>query len=143
MLGVVVKMNWLSPRYLLRAQALLQAGRLPGLLAAVSQKRRRQVTRLEAVKNDLLLLQQLATAWVRGEYRAVSTKALLSVVAALLYFVSPVDALPDWLLGIGFVDDIAVLAMVLKNWANELDQFRDWLQQDAQRQALPLGVIGE
>ncbi len=48
------------------------------------------------------------------------------MVAGLLYFVSPLDAIPDWLLGVGFLDDIAVLGWVLKAVGDELNRFKDW-----------------
>jgi uncharacterized membrane protein YkvA (DUF1232 family) len=73
------------------------------------------------------VLLQLCGAWWRGEYRGISSQALLSVVAALLYFVSPIDAIPDALLGVGFIDDIAVLGWLLRTWNGELDEFRAWL----------------
>ncbi len=38
-------------------------------------------------------------------------KALL--MAALAYFVLPFDAIPDWLAGVGFTDDAAVIAAVI------------------------------
>ena len=40
-----------------------------------------------------------------------ATKAIL--LAALAYFVLPTDAFPDWLPGLGFTDDAAVLAAAL------------------------------
>ena len=39
--------------------------------------------------------------------------ARLTLIAALAYFVSPFDAVPDFLFGIGFVDDAAVLGAAL------------------------------
>ncbi|MNO83393.1 hypothetical protein D3C76_746980 [compost metagenome] len=72
------------------------------------------------------MLLSLSNAWLRGEYRQINPKAFLAVVGALLYFVTPLDALPDWLVGMGFVDDLAVLAWVLKTWSGELDAFRAW-----------------
>jgi uncharacterized membrane protein YkvA (DUF1232 family) len=113
-------------RYLLLAQRFLGAGRLPGLLLSVARKREKAGASLAALRDDLELLQGLCLAWWRGEYRAVSRQALLAVVAALLYFVTPMDALPDWLPAIGFVDDLAVLAWVLRTWRDELAAFQAW-----------------
>jgi uncharacterized membrane protein YkvA (DUF1232 family) len=50
----------------------------------------------------------------------------MAVVAALVYFVTPLDAMPDWLFGIGLVDDLAVLAWVLRTWQAELAAFQQW-----------------
>jgi uncharacterized membrane protein YkvA (DUF1232 family) len=43
-----------------------------------------------------------------------------------MYFLSPLDAIPDWIPGIGMLDDIAVLAWVMKSLEAELDAFRAW-----------------
>ncbi|WP_137885227.1 YkvA family protein [Pseudomonas sp. 2FE] len=117
---------WNFTRYLPLAQRFLARGRLPALLFAVARKSATQGGRLGALKEDLRVLQALCMAWWRGEYRAISSQALLLVVAALLYFLSPVDAIPDGLLGVGFVDDIAVLAWLMRAWSGELEAFRAW-----------------
>ncbi|MBD9481983.1 DUF1232 domain-containing protein [Pseudomonas sp. PDM14] len=125
-------------RYLRPAQLLLARGRLPGLLLAVSRKGSGGGLQLGRLKGALQLLQGLCLAWWRGEYRAVSKQALLSVVAGLLYFLSPLDAVPDWLLGVGFLDDLAVLAWVVRTWRGELDAYQAWR---AQRTPGELAVI--
>lgn len=117
-------------RYLFLAQRFLKVGRLPALLLSVARKREKLGAGFTELTAELKLLQQLCMAWWRGEYRALSTQALLAVVAALLYFVTPLDAIPDWLLGVGFVDDLAVLAWVLRTWREELAAFQTW--RDAQ-----------
>jgi uncharacterized membrane protein YkvA (DUF1232 family) len=109
------------------AERLLSRGRLPALLFAVARKG----PRLGQLREDVKLLQSLCLAWWRGEYRAISPKALVTIVAGLLYFVSPIDAIPDWLLGVGFLDDIAVLGWVLKTVADELARFRAWRDSQA------------
>lgn len=113
-------------RYLPLAQRFLVRGRLPVLLLAVARKGGKQGHRLVDVKDDLRLLQGLCLAWWRGEYRAISSQALLAVVAGLLYLVTPLDTVPDWLLGVGLIDDLAVLAWVLRTWSGELEAFRQW-----------------
>ena len=40
-------------------------------------------------------------------------RARLTLIAALAYFVSPFDMVPDFLLGLGFLDDASVLAAAL------------------------------
>ncbi|WP_336331804.1 YkvA family protein [Pseudomonas putida] len=118
---------WNFARFLPLAERLLSRGRLPALLFAVARKG----PRIGQLREDLKLLQALCLAWWRGEYRAISPKALVTIVAGLLYFVSPIDAIPDWLLGVGFLDDIAVLGWVLKTVADELARFKAWRDSQA------------
>ncbi|HSC85377.1 MAG TPA: DUF1232 domain-containing protein [Pseudomonas sp.] len=113
-------------RYLGLAQRLLARGRLPTLLLAVARKMRRQSGQVGRLRDDLDLLRGLGLDYWRGEYRALSAQALLSVVAGLVYFLMPLDAMPDWLLGVGLLDDLAVLAWVMRTWEGELQTYRQW-----------------
>ncbi|MBU0806365.1 MAG: DUF1232 domain-containing protein [Gammaproteobacteria bacterium] len=113
-------------RYLFLARRFLKFGRLPALLLSVARKRDKLGNGFAELANQLKLLQALCLAWWRGEYRAIDSRALLAVVAALLYFVTPLDAIPDWLFGIGLVDDLAVLAWVMRTWQAELAAFEQW-----------------
>lgn len=114
------------PRYLSLAKRFLKAGRLPALLFSVARKRERLGQRFADVAVQLKLLQALCLAWWRGDYRAISSQALLAVVGALVYFMTPLDGLPDWLLGIGLIDDLAILAWVVRTWRDELTAFEVW-----------------
>lgn len=78
--------------------------------------------------SDLPLLGRLLQAWRRGSYRGLSARTILSLAGALLYVVSPIDLLPDFLPGIGFIDDAVVLALLLQSLAQDLAAFRVWEQ---------------
>lgn len=121
-----MKAPWNFARFLPLAGRLLARGRLPTLLFAVASKGASQGNRLGKLKEDLRLLQALCLAYWRGEYRAISPKALISVVAGLMYFLSPVDAIPDFIPVFGMLDDIAVLAWLMKVLDDELNAFRAW-----------------
>ena len=124
-----MKAPWNFLRYLPIAKGFLKHGRLPVLLLAVTRKIARGGRGLASIKDDLSLLQQLCIAWWRGSYTAVKPKALLSIVAALVYLVTPLDAIADFIPGLGLLDDLAVLAWVLRTWGSELDAFRQWREQ--------------
>ena len=121
-----MKSPWNFARFLPLAGRLLARGRLPTLLFAVASKSASQGGRLGKLKDDLRLLQALCLAYWRGDYRAISGKSLIAVVAGLMYFVSPVDAIPDFIPVFGMLDDVAVLAWLMKTLDNELNAFRAW-----------------
>jgi uncharacterized membrane protein YkvA (DUF1232 family) len=73
-------------------------------------------------------LVRLLRAWKKGSYRGLSVRTLASVAAALLYVLSPVDLVPDFIPGIGLIDDMAVLALLLHVLAQDLAAFRAWEQ---------------
>ena len=74
----------------------------------------------------LLAMIRLARAHERSEYRDISTPKLLMVIAALIYFVSPFDVIPDWLPVLGHIDDAFVVTLALKSVRAELDTFMAW-----------------
>lgn len=55
-------------------------------------------------------------------------RTIVSLAAALLYIVSPIDLMPDFIPGIGLIDDAAVLALLLHSIAQDLAAFRVWEQ---------------
>jgi uncharacterized membrane protein YkvA (DUF1232 family) len=74
----------------------------------------------------LLAMIRLGRAHQRNEYREISRPKLLMVVAALIYFVSPFDVIPDWLPVLGHIDDAFVVTLALKSVRTELDAFMAW-----------------
>ena len=52
---------------------------------------------LEAIWDDLRLFFSLLRDWKNGCYRKISPKSLLLVIAALLYFLNPLDLMPDFI----------------------------------------------
>jgi uncharacterized membrane protein YkvA (DUF1232 family) len=73
-------------------------------------------------------MMRLLLRWVDRSYRRVSWTPLVLIVGALLYFVVPVDAVPDALGAVGFVDDVAVISTVVGRIRHELERFRTWEQ---------------
>ena len=85
---------------------------------------------LNRVRADLLALLRLLKAWALRQYQRVPWPALLLLASAVVYFVMPVDLIPDMLPIIGFVDDVAVVSAVVQTVQDELDRFRRWERTD-------------
>lgn len=68
---------------------------------------------------------RLVQAYAKGEYRGVSTRNIALSIAALLYVLSPLDLIPDFIAG-GMLDDIALLTWLYKNVEGEIEQFLLW-----------------
>lgn len=77
---------------------------------------------------DLPLLIRLLKSWKQGSYRGLSVRTVASVAVAILYILSPVDAIPDFIPGIGLIDDAAILTLLLHSLAQDLAAFRVWEQ---------------
>lgn len=72
-------------------------------------------------------LPRMTKAVARGEYSGVSAAHLGLLAGAAAYVVSPVDLLPEALVGvIGLADDAVVLAWLAKTLAHDTDLFLQW-----------------
>lgn len=76
--------------------------------------------------------EQAVAAFYCATDAATPARARLTLFGALAYFVSPIDLIPDFLLGVGFTDDAAVLLAaytVCRSFITEdhLARARAWL----------------
>lgn len=82
-------------------------------------------TILIQVWEDFLSLFRLVKCSVSGEYKEAPRKVILWAVVAILYFVSPLDIIPDIFPG-GYLDDIYVIQLILRKFQVDIKKFRDW-----------------
>jgi uncharacterized membrane protein YkvA (DUF1232 family) len=69
---------------------------------------------------------RLIRDYQRAEYRDISEPNLVIIIAAILYFVSPFDVIPDWVPVLGHIDDAFVVSLALKSVRLDLDTFMAW-----------------
>ena len=74
----------------------------------------------------LMAMIRLIRDYHRAEYRDISETNLQIVIAAILYFVSPFDVIPDWVPVLGHIDDAFVISLALKSVRLDLDTFMAW-----------------
>lgn len=116
-------------RYRTRASILVRSpNELKGLVARAARKLEGSgaAGKFAAAREQLKTLLALLRAYASGEYRQVSSRSLITIVAAVLYFVVPMDLVPDFLLGLGLVDDAAVIGYVFSVLGAELRAFERW-----------------
>lgn len=78
------------------------------------------------LKSQISLIGRLIKANLTGVYQLKSTRVLVGLLAACIYFINPFDLIPDLLVGIGLVDDMAIIAWVFNSAATELKAFEEW-----------------
>jgi uncharacterized membrane protein YkvA (DUF1232 family) len=75
---------------------------------------------------NLKLLVPLAKDYWTGAYRDVRAKSIAIFAAAILYIISPIDLIPDYIIGLGQIDDIAILSLSLYFLEQDLQKYREW-----------------
>ncbi|MGE7473199.1 YkvA family protein [Bosea sp. NPDC003192] len=71
------------------------------------------IGRLKRVAKRIPFAEDLLAAWVCARDPATPRRVKLTLLAALGYFVLPLDAIPDVMPLLGFTDDAAVIAAAL------------------------------
>ena len=69
---------------------------------------------------------RLIRAFHQGEYRDIARVDFLTVIAAIVYFVSPLDLIPDSMPILGHIDDAYVVRLALESVRADLDKFMAW-----------------
>ncbi|WP_052447279.1 YkvA family protein [Clostridium polynesiense] len=98
-----------------------------GLIKAAERKsNKKDRGALSDIWDKLQLLFSLSRDWSKGNYRDISKSAIVFVLAGLIYFVSPIDIVPDFLAGFGILDDAAILGFIIKQINHELYKYKNW-----------------
>ena len=74
---------------------------------------------------NFLVVVRLVEAVIKGEYQ-IETWNLVKLIGAIMYVILPLDAVPDAIPVLGFTDDIAVVAEILKSMADIINDFKKW-----------------
>lgn len=99
------------------------------LLAQLGKKMMRvnwSAVTVAAAKEKLAVLGRLSGAYATGKYRTIPWKAVMTVLAAIIYFLNPIDLIPDFIPGVGLTDDFTVLLWVYNTLSSEIDKFLEW-----------------
>jgi len=69
---------------------------------------------------------RMLRAYARGSYRKIPWKSLVAVVGAIVYFLMPLDFIPDLIFGIGFADDVALILWTVKSIQGDIEMYTEW-----------------
>ena len=75
---------------------------------------------------DFKLLFPLIKDYWAGTYRDISAKSIVIFVIALAYIISPIDLIPDYIIGLGQIDDAAILGLALYFLEKDLLKYKEW-----------------
>jgi uncharacterized membrane protein YkvA (DUF1232 family) len=100
--------------------ATRKAGKYAGGGLAILELLREALTKAKDVAGNenkgagQILLEKITTlsrmvkAYFTGEYRIIPWVSIIKIIAVLIYFISPIDVIPDFLPFIGLTDDLAL-----------------------------------
>lgn len=77
-------------------------------------------------KSQIEVVFRMLKAYYNKEYRGISSRTLGLLVLGLLYFVLPVDFIPDFIPLVGYIDDLTVILAIFKSLNTDVEKFLEW-----------------
>lgn len=105
--------------------------KLSDLIDKASKKANGKQGPLDAIWLQLMACFRLIKAYAKGTYRDIPWSSLVMLVAAVIYFVMPIDLIPDFIVGFGLLDDAALLGWTVKKFSADIDAFIEWERESA------------
>lgn len=68
--------------------------------------------------------------YVKKEYTDIPIGTIIAILSALIYFVSPIDFIPDSIPGIGYLDDVAVVAVCWNLVSSDIEEYTKWREEN-------------
>lgn len=85
---------------------------------------------LAKVKDEFIRLCNYIRDVTTGKHKDYSGWSLTLIVASIIYVVSPLDIIPDFLVGAGLIDDVAIVLWTFKKLKEELDNYRKYQERE-------------
>ena len=82
--------------------------------------------KLQRYVDDAQLLFNLLRDYANGNYKEVPFNVVAAIGGALLYVLSPIDLIPDFIPIVGYLDDAAVIAFCLNLIEKDLISYKVW-----------------
>lgn len=97
-------------------------GKAKGLLGKL-----KKIPVIGSLVYDITTTIELIGAYMKGDYREVPYRVIVSAMAGIIYLISPIDLIPDPIPVVGWLDDAAVLTFIFNlGVGSELKNYRKW-----------------
>lgn len=58
------------------------------------------------------------------KYTEVPVGTITAIAGSLLYVLSPIDIIPDFILGVGYIDDAAIITLCMNFVKSDLEKYK-------------------
>ncbi len=81
---------------------------------------------MSGITGKIKTLIRMVRCTANKEYTDIPWQSIVLITAALIYFVSPFDAIADFLPFIGFADDAAIISALFASLSKDIEKFTAW-----------------
>ena len=92
----------------------------------VYQKAEQAVQNYADTAARIMSVTRMLKAWRKKQYTEIDKSSIFIAIVILLYYVNPIDLIPDFIPVIGGLDDLILLGFLLKVIDKEIEKFNAW-----------------
>lgn len=104
---------------------LNDTSKLEQLLLRIEEKLK-AIPKIGEKLSEIPVFVMMIRSYIKKEYTEIPIGTLIAIIAALLYFISPVDLIPDVIPGAGYIDDAAVVGACLLLVESDVLEYQEW-----------------
>ena len=109
-----------------KAEALLKDDvRMESFLEKI-EKKIKWIPFLAQEFKNIPTMVSMVRSYLRGNYTKIPKRTILAIVSALIYFLSPIDVVRDWIPLLGQLDDAIVIASCWNLVNKDVEDYRQW-----------------
>ncbi|MDF9392075.1 MULTISPECIES: YkvA family protein [Methylococcus] len=86
---------------------------------------------LRDIWEEVEVLMDLVRDYWTGRYRDIPRWVVGALSFALLYFINPIELIPEFVPVIGYLDDVALLLLVLHLTREHVEKYKIWRERGA------------
>jgi uncharacterized membrane protein YkvA (DUF1232 family) len=103
--------------------------KISDLISSVSEKLSdmdENKKRVSGFFDKVKTLLRMLRSYINGDYREIPWKSLLMIIGSLIYFMMPIDLIPDFIPVTGLADDISIILLVFHSINSDIEAFLEY-----------------
>ena len=124
-MNMISAAKWLEGNYQKAERMLDRPDRIGKLLKQLERKLQ-EVPVLGGALACIPQMGMLVNSYLKKQYTEIQMGIVAAMISVLVYFVAPIDAIPDLIPGIGYLDDATVAAAALYLVRSDLEKYMAW-----------------
>ncbi len=108
------------------AEEVVNEEKAEQVIDEATEKAEKEKNSLGKAWHQLQLLISLLKDYFSGAYPYVPKHHIVFMLAGIIYFILPFDFSPDFIPGIGYIDDAFVLSVITRQFISILEEYETW-----------------
>ena len=96
------------------------------LLLGVARKISTNNVEFKGIRTKLKVILRMVRAYAVGKYKLIPWKSIILLTAVLIYFLMPLDLMPDFIPVTGYIVDFSLLLWVYNHLQDDINTFVWW-----------------